>query len=77
LLSTVIAAEPVLVNVTSVLTQTIVSGEILKLLVGLVLVVIGSIVKSENPHGFTARILIKNVLGVPPPDAPQEDELKT
>jgi hypothetical protein len=57
LLSTVIPTIDVFVKTNGVLIQETVSGEIEKFASGFTDVVIGSIVDSENPHGFIALIL--------------------
>jgi hypothetical protein len=71
-LSTVTPATEVFVNVSVVLMHVAVSGLMVNLAFGLIDVVMGSMVRSEKPHGFCALILILNVLGVFPPIAPQD-----
>jgi hypothetical protein len=72
-LFTVAPEIEVFVKVTTVFTQTIVSGAIAILATGSLLVVIGSMVEVENPQGFTALIRIKKVFEDNPPVAPQEE----
>jgi len=76
LLLTTSPVRDVFVSVTKVLVQTVSLGEIVKFAVGFCAVVIGSTVAFVNPQGFSARILTKNVFGVVPPVAPQEEEVK-
>ena len=66
----------VFVKVAVELAQMIVAGAIVKFACGLVDVVIGSTVDSENPQGFSARIRMKNELGLLAPVTPQEEDVK-
>ena len=70
---TTVPCIEVFVKVTLVFIQTVVSGEIEKSAVGGVTVVIGSTRASEKPQGLLARTLTKNVFGVVPPVAPQDE----
>ena len=73
LLVTSIPAVEVLVKVSTELTHATESGEMVNFALGLIFVVIGSSVRLENPHGFSARIFMKKVFGVVPPVAPHEE----